>query len=62
MTLLQAVQAAGDLNPFGSKKRLFVTRGDQRCVIDLRGAKGQSFALQSGDTIVVDRRKPFERE
>jgi protein involved in polysaccharide export with SLBB domain len=60
MTLLQAVQAAGDLDPFGSKRRVFVTRGEKRWVADLRSPKGQSFALQSGDTIVVDRRKPFE--
>ena len=60
MTLLQAVQGAGDLNPFGSKRRIFVTRGKQRWVVDLRTAKGQAFPVQSGDTIVVDQRKPLE--
>lgn len=36
MTLLQAIQAAGDLDLFGSRKRIFLTRGGKAMVLDLR--------------------------
>ena len=62
MTLLQAIQAAGDLTAYGTKKRIYVTRGERRWKVDLRSPKGQAFRLQSSDTVVADQRKPFERQ
>lgn len=62
MTLVQAIQAAGDLDTFGSRRRVFVTRGDKNWVVDMRTAKGRAFVVQSGDTVRVDQRKPFEKD
>ncbi len=56
MTLLQAVQAAGDLTAFGNKKRVYLTRGKKRWAIDMREQKGQGVLLQADDTIEVDQR------
>lgn len=57
MTLVQAIHAAGGIGTFGSKKRVFVTRGKKRWTIDLRTAEGQRFPLMNGDTIEVDATK-----
>ena len=56
MTLLQAVQAAGDITPFGSRKKVFLTRGKKRWVIDMRSHRGQAVFLEPGDTIEVTQR------
>ena len=60
ITLQQAIQAAGDIDAFGSKKRIFLTRAGKRHVISLKTTKGRNFTLQPGDTIVVDQKKAFE--
>ncbi|MDC1206497.1 polysaccharide biosynthesis/export family protein [Akkermansiaceae bacterium] len=62
MTLLQAIQAAGDLDQFGTKKRIFLTRGKQAWKLDLRKKEAQQFKLKAEDTIVVDHKGAFERE
>ena len=62
MTLLQAIQAAGDLDQFGTKKRIFLTRGKQAWKLDLRKKEAQQFKLKAEDTIVVDQKGAFERE
>ena len=56
MTLLQAIQAAGDLTMFGTKKRIFLTRGKVVKKLDLRKKEHQQFTLEAGDTIVVDQK------
>ncbi|MDE0597135.1 MAG: hypothetical protein OSB65_17985 [Roseibacillus sp.] len=56
---IQAIQAAGDLDPFGSKRRVYVTRGKG---VDLRTAEGRAFVVRSGDTVRVDRRKSLEKD
>lgn len=60
MTLLQAIQAAGDLDLFGSKKRIFLTRGGKAMVLDLRKKEHQNYLVRPDDTIVVDQKSAFE--
>ncbi|MDB4618484.1 polysaccharide biosynthesis/export family protein [Akkermansiaceae bacterium] len=62
MTLLQAIQAAGDLTTFGTKKRIFVTRGKVTKTLDLRNKEHQQFLLKPEDTIVVDQKGAFDGE
>ncbi|MGJ8694766.1 MAG: polysaccharide biosynthesis/export family protein [Verrucomicrobiaceae bacterium] len=62
MTLLQAIQAAGDLDMFGTKKRIFVTRGKKAWKFDLRKKEHQQFKLEAEDTIVVDQKGTFDKE
>ncbi|MDB4354158.1 SLBB domain-containing protein [Akkermansiaceae bacterium] len=62
ITLLQAIQAAGDLDQFGTKKRIFLTRGKQAWRLDLRKPEHQQFKLEAEDTIVVDQKRPFDAE
>jgi protein involved in polysaccharide export with SLBB domain len=62
MSLIQAIQAAGDLDPFGSKRRVYVTRGKSNWVVDMRTAEGRAFVVRSGDTVRVDRRKALEKD
>jgi len=57
LTLLQAIQSAGDLDPFGTKKRIFHTRGGKRQTLDLRKQAHQNFILKPGDTLEVDQKK-----
>ena len=40
MSLIQAIQAAGDLDPFGRKRRVYVTRGKGNWVVDMRTVEG----------------------
>jgi len=56
MTLPQAVQAAGDITLFGSGKKVFLTHGKKRWVIDMRSHQGQAVSLEPGDTIGVTQR------
>lgn len=60
MTLLQAIQAAGDLDVFGSKKRIYLTRERKAVVLDLRNREHQGFLVKPDDTIVVDQKGAFE--
>lgn len=60
MTLLQVIQAAGDLTLFGSKKRIVVTRGKERFKLDLRKPEHQAYPMKAGDTIIVDKKKAWE--
>lgn len=62
MTLLQAIQAAGDLTLFGTKKRISLTRGEVAKKLDLRKKEYQQFLLKTEDKIVVDQKGPFDRE
>lgn len=62
MTLLQAIQAAGDMDQFGTKKRIYVTRGKEAWKMDLRKKEVQQFKLKPEDTIVVDQKGTFDRE
>jgi hypothetical protein len=61
MTLLQVVQAAGDLTIFGTKKRIYLTRGGERFKLDLRKLEHQAFPMKAGDTVVVDQKGPLDR-
>lgn len=56
MTLLQAIQGAGDMTMFGTKKRIFLTRGKVAKKLDLRKKEHQQFKLEAGDAIVVDQK------
>lgn len=60
MTLMQAIQAAGDLDLFGSKKRVFLTRKGKAIVLDLRKPEHQNYLVRPDDTIVVDQKNAFE--
>lgn len=62
MTLLQAIHAAGDLTMFGTKKRIYVTRGTVTKKMDLRKKEYQQFKLKPEDTIVVDPKGAFDRQ
>lgn len=61
MTVLQAIQAAGDMTPFGTKKRVTIERRGKRIKLDLRQGAARSFKLQVDDTIVVQQKGPFDR-
>lgn len=62
MTLLQAIQSAGDLTIFGTKKRIFLTRGKIAKKLDLRKKEDQQFKLMPEDTIVVDQKGAFDTQ
>jgi protein involved in polysaccharide export with SLBB domain len=40
MSLIQSIQATGYLNPFGRKRRVYVTRGKGNWVVDMRTVEG----------------------
>ena len=60
MTLLQVIQAAGDLTIFGTKKRIYLTRGRERFKLDLRKPEHQAYPVKAGDTVVVDQKGPWD--
>ena len=62
MTVVQAIQAAGDMTPFGTKKRITVERAGKVIKLDLRQPVARNFKLRVDDTIVVDQRGPFDGE
>jgi len=62
LTIVQAIQAAGDMTQWGTKKRIFVERGRQRIVLDLRKGEHRNFKLLADDTVTVDQRGPFDGE
>jgi protein involved in polysaccharide export with SLBB domain len=62
MTVVQAIQAAGDMTPFGTKKRITVERDGKVIKLDLRQPAARNFKLRVDDTIVVDQRGPFDGE
>ena len=50
------------LTPFGTRKRIFLTRGSKKWVLDLRDPKMERFKLESDDVLVVDRKKTFDAQ
>jgi len=62
MTVLQAIQAAGDLDPFGTKKRVYLTRAGKTYLLDIRKTKYQNYPVLPEDTLRVDAKKPFDTE
>ena len=62
MTIIQIIQAAGDMTPFGTKKRVDVTRGKETFRLDLRKRPHRLFEMKGDDTVVVNRRRPFDGE
>ena len=59
MTLLQAVQAAGDRNEFGSRN-IKLVRAGKTIPLDFRKPEHKNFALQPNDSIIVEQKGPFE--
>lgn len=62
MTVVQAIQAAGDMTAFGTKKRIMIERDGKVIKLDLRKTASRNFKLRADDTIVVDQKGPFDRE
>ncbi|MDB4537796.1 polysaccharide biosynthesis/export family protein [Akkermansiaceae bacterium] len=62
MTVLQAIQAAGDFDPFATKKRVYLTRDDKTYLLDLRKPEHQNYRVKAEDTLRVDAKRPFETE
>ena len=62
-TVTKAIQSAGDFTDFAAKRRVELTRGDKRLLIDcLKAAKDPSLDLPvfPGDKIHVDMRGLFD--
>ena len=62
MTVLQAIQAAGDLDAFATKKRIYLTRAGRTYLLDLRKPEHQNYPVKAEDTLRVDAKKPFDTE
>lgn len=59
MTLLQAIQAAGDRNEFGSRNIKLIRNG-KTIALDFRKAEHKNYALQPNDSIIVEQRGMLE--
>lgn len=59
LTLMQALQAAGDRTAFGGRN-ITVFRGKKAIRLDYRKAEVKNFELLPDDTITVDVKGPFE--
>lgn len=59
MTLWQAIQSAGGETPFGSMKRVELTRGGEVRVYDCTVQENKQVKLQPGDTINVPQKNWF---
>ncbi len=59
MTLLQAIQAAGDRNEFGSRN-IRVIRNGKTLPLDFRKPEHKNFPLQPNDSIIVEQKGAFE--
>lgn len=59
MTLLQAVQAAGDRNEFGSRN-IRVIRHGKTTLLDFRKVEHKNFALMPDDSIIIEQKGTFE--
>jgi polysaccharide biosynthesis/export protein VpsN len=59
LTLYNAVQAAKGATPFGSMKRVRLTRGGQSKVYNLTDPKYMNIPVEPGDTIQVPQKNPF---
>ena len=62
MTVLQAIQAAGDLDAFGTKKRVYLTRAGKTYLLDIRQPKYQNYPVLPEDTLRVDAKGAFDSE
>lgn len=62
MTVLQAIQAAGDLDAFGTKKRVYLTRSGKTFLLDIRKSGHQNYPVLPEDTIRVDAKGAFDGE
>jgi protein involved in polysaccharide export with SLBB domain len=61
MTLLQAIQAAGDRNEFGSRKIQLVRNG-KTSELDFRKPEHKNLQLQPNDSIIVEQRGILESD
>lgn len=59
MTLLQAIQAAGDRNEFGSRNIRLIRNG-KTMALDFRKTENKNLILMPDDSIIVEQRGPFE--
>jgi protein involved in polysaccharide export with SLBB domain len=59
MTLLQAIQGAGDRTEFGSRNIKLIRNG-KTIPLDFRKAEHKNFSLQPNDSIIVEQRGVFE--
>ena len=62
LTIVQAIQAAGDMTMWGTKKRVYVERNKERFTLDLRKGAHRSFKLLANDVVTVNQRGPFDGE
>lgn len=62
ITIVQAIQAAGDMTLWGTKKRVHVERDGRRVSLDLRKGADRNFKLLANDTVEVAQRGPFDTE
>lgn len=59
MTLLQAIQAAGDRTEFGSRN-IKVIRDGKSIALDFRKAEHKNFSIRPNDSIIVEQRGILE--
>jgi len=59
MTLLQAIQGAGDRNEFGSRNIKLIRNG-KTTALDFRKPEHKNYALQPNDSIIVEQRGMLE--
>jgi polysaccharide export outer membrane protein len=60
MTLWQAIQAAGGPTAFGTMKRVKVLRAGKQRIYDLTELQNMQVPLESGDSIEVPQKRPWE--
>lgn len=60
LTLWQAIQAAGGPTPFGTIKRVTVTRAGKQRQYDLREVQNMNIPLEPDDAIEVPQKKPWD--
>jgi protein involved in polysaccharide export with SLBB domain len=60
LTLWQAIQAAGGPTPFGTIKRVKVTREGKQREYDLREIENMNIPLEPNDAIQVPQKKPWD--
>jgi protein involved in polysaccharide export with SLBB domain len=61
MTLLQAVQAAGDRTEFGSRN-IQLIRGGKTTPLDFRKTEHKNFPLEPNDSIIIEQRGVLESD
>jgi protein involved in polysaccharide export with SLBB domain len=61
MTLLEAIQAAGDRTEFGSRNMKLIRDG-KVIILDFRKQEHKNFPIQPNDAIIVEQRGPLETD